>query len=82
MIAVLVQVGLVSFGLTAMWLALGTNARLRRWAPVIGLVGQCFWFAFAWQAHKSGVDVAGLVALCCAYTAVYARGVWIHWSPR
>lgn len=77
----LVQLGLACFGLTAMWWALGVNARLRRWAPIVGLVGQVFWFTFAWQVHQQGVDVRGLVVLCSAYTVVYVRGAWVQWRP-
>jgi hypothetical protein len=75
----LVQFGIALFGLTALWWAMGHSQRLRRWAPVVGLVGQVFWFSFAWLAHRKGVDVRGLVVLCTAYTAVYVRGVIIQW---
>jgi hypothetical protein len=76
----LVQFGMALFGLTAMWWAMGNQPRLRRWAPVVGLVGQVFWFSFAWFAYRKGVDVRGLLVLCAAYTAVYARGCWVQWK--
>jgi hypothetical protein len=47
------QFFLAAFGLTSIWFAMGHNARLRRWAPVIGLCGQPFWFAFALET-KAG----------------------------
>jgi hypothetical protein len=78
---VFINLGLAAFGLTAMWWAMGHNPRLRRWAPVVGLCGQVFWFSFAWFVHKAGVDVFGLVLLCSAYTAVYLRGAWVQWLP-
>lgn len=78
----LVQLGIAMFGLTAMWWAMGHSPRLRKLAPIVGLVGQVFWFSFAYLAYKKGVDVRGLVVLCGAYTLVYARGVWIHWKSN
>lgn len=77
----LTQIMLGWCGLLAMWWAMGANARLRRWAPVLGLFGQIFWFAFAWAAAQKGVNVRGLVGLCCCYTLVYARGVLVQWRP-
>jgi hypothetical protein len=78
----LVQLGIASFGLTAIWWAMGNSPRLRRWAPVVGLVGQVFWFTFAWLSHRKGVDVRGLLVLCMAYTAVYVNGIFVQWKPQ
>lgn len=77
----LVQIGIALFGLTALWWAMGNQPRLRRWAPVVGLVGQVFWFSFAWLAHRQGVDVRGLVVLCVAYSFVYVRGIFVQRRP-
>lgn len=65
----MIQLALAVFGLSSLWMAMGRNATAKRWAPVVGLMGQPFWFAFAW-----GTDGWGLLILVCAYTAVYARG--------
>jgi hypothetical protein len=70
----LVQLALAICGLAALWLAMGTSARGRRWAPLIGLCGQPAWLWFAWD-----VRAWGLVAVSIAYTAVYARGAWLQW---
>lgn len=70
----MIQFALAFFGLTAMWLAMGTSLRGRRWAPVIGLAGQPFWLAFA-----IGAEAWGLLALSLAYSAVYVRGAWLQW---
>lgn len=71
----LTQFFLAVFGLSAIWMATGRSARLRRWAPVMGLCGQPFWFWFAWDARAWG-----LFLLCVAYTLVYARGAWVQWQ--
>ena len=73
----LTQLALAIFGLTALWLATGTDAAGRRWAPVIGLAGQPFWIAFAIKS-----SAWGLLALSIAYSVVYARGIWKQWGGR
>ncbi|MBH2008306.1 MAG: hypothetical protein I8H71_01265 [Xanthomonadaceae bacterium] len=72
----LTQLALAFFGLSAMWLAMGTSARSRRVAPLVGLAGQPFWIAFAISA-----EAWGLLALSLAYSAVYVRGAWVQWRP-
>lgn len=68
------QLCIALFGLSSIWLAMGNWQPGRRWAPLIGLCGQPFWFHFAWYA-----DGWGIMALVTAYTAVYIRGAWIQW---
>ena len=73
----MIQIALAFFGLTAMFMAMGHNARARRWAPVVGLCGQPFWIVFALQS-----SAWGLLALSLAYSAVYVRGAWVQWRAR
>ena len=70
----MIQFALAIFGLSALFMAMGHNARARRWAPVVGLCGQPFWVAFAVQS-----SAWGLLALSLAYSAVYVRGAWVQW---
>ena len=70
----LVQGVLALFGLSSLWMALDPRPALRRWAPLVGLIGQPAWLLFAW-----GLDAWGLLAVSAAYTAVYLRGVWVQW---
>lgn len=72
--AALLQVALAGFGLVAMWLAMGSSPTGRKWAPVVGLLGQPAWIGFA-----IGVNAPGLLVLSIAWTLVYARGVWVQW---
>lgn len=69
----LVQLGIAAFGLTALWMAMGNSAWQRKWAPIVGLIGQVFWIAFAWKAAAFGIG-----ALVAAYTVVYLRGAWVQ----
>lgn len=71
------QLFIALFGLTSIWLAMGNNATGRKWAPLIGLAGQPFWFAFAWQS-----DAWGLLVLVGAYTLVYMRGALLQWGGK
>lgn len=76
MAAILTQLGLASFGLIALWLAMGESSRGKRWAPVIGLCAQPFWLIFAMEARAWG-----MLVLAAAYTLVYLRGAWRQWRP-
>jgi hypothetical protein len=68
------QLFIAVFGLTSIWFAMGHNATLRKWAPIIGLCGQPFW---AWFAYQS--NAWGLAVLVSAYTLVYMRGAILQW---
>jgi hypothetical protein len=66
---------LALFGLTALWLAMGNSVRERKWAPVVGLLGQPAWLYYAIQSKAWG-----LLIISIAYTPVYARGAWKQWG--
>lgn len=72
------QILLAAFGLLAVYMSMvSIRPTHRRWAPVVGLCGQPFWLYATITAGQWG-----MVALCCAYTALYARGAWkaIRWN--
>ena len=71
----MIQLALAAFGLTALWMATGTNPTARKWASVVGLMGQPAWITFAVQT-----DAWGLLALSVAYTLVYARGCAVQFG--
>lgn len=71
------QLFIAIFGLTAISMALSHNARARKWAPILGLAGQPFWFLATVPTEQWG-----MVALCVAYTLVYARAAWVNWRPQ
>lgn len=68
------QIGMALFGLAALWMGLGNNASQRRWAPIVGLLGQPFWAYFAWRVQSEALAV-----LVPAYSAAYLRGAWVQW---
>lgn len=69
------QLFIALFGLTSISFAMGNNARLRKWAPIIGLAGQPFWAYFAWQTGGWGLAV-----LVAAYSLVYLNGIRVQWK--
>lgn len=71
------QLAIAVFGLTSMWMALGNSAPLRKWAPVLGLAGQPFWFTATVPTQQWG-----MVALCVAYTLVYINGIRVQWWKK
>jgi len=63
------QLFIATFGLAAVYMSMvSENANARRWAPVVGLLGQPFWLYSTGSAAQWG-----MFALCCAYTAIYAK---------
>lgn len=71
------QLAIALFGLTALLFAMGNHPGRRKWAPVIGLLGQPFWFIATIPTAQWG-----MVALCCAYSLVYIRGIFMQWGGR
>lgn len=71
----IVQLCLAIFGLLSITMAMGGNARLRKWAPVVGLAGQPFWFLATVPTGQWG-----MVVLCIAYTVVYVWGIRVQWG--
>lgn len=54
---------------------MGNSARGRKFAPVVGLLGQPAWVWFAIQSKAWG-----LLLISIAYTLVYIRGAWQQWT--
>lgn len=71
------QVGILLFGVAALFLVNDPNPRFRRWGPVLGLIGQPFWFYSAFIAEQWGI-----FSLCFAYTFAWARGAYHAWWKR
>lgn len=68
------QLAIACFGVAAVWLSQDSRESVRRWACVIGLLAQPWWFIATWKANQ-----AGMFFLCFLYSAAWLRGVWQHW---
>ena len=70
------QLALAAFGVAAILMAMSNDAWARKWAPVVGLLGQPAWL---WFAMRSGAW--GVMALTVVYTAAYLGGFALQWWP-
>jgi hypothetical protein len=57
-------------------MATGKSEAGRKWAPLVGLIGQPAWLLFGYQQQAWG-----LLLISSAYTLVYVRGVWVQFRP-
>lgn len=57
-----------------MWLSQHTKESYRRYACVVALISQPFWFYIAYSAQQWGVFALGVV-----YLAVWLKSFWQHW---
>jgi len=71
------QLGIALLGVTAIFLTQSRYESRRRWACILGLCAQPFWFWATWNAEQWG-----MFALCFLYAGSWLKGVWIHWIRR
>lgn len=68
------QILIAMFGASAVYLTQQGNDALRKYAPLLGLCGQPFWFYATYQAEQWGIFV-----LCFLYTYAWCTGIWNYW---
>lgn len=68
------QLMIALLGLTAVFLTQQSNFRLKRYACLLGLAGQPFWFYATYTAEQWGI-----FALSFFYTYAWALGVYNNW---
>ena len=71
------QVAIALTGATAIFLTQSKHERVRRYACILGMLGQPAWFYAAITAEQWGI-----VAINCLYTIAWGKGVWLHWIRR
>jgi len=71
------QIAIALLGVSAIWLSQDTSLGRRRWASILGLLGQPFWFYSSYQAEQWGIFL-----LCFFYTLAWAKGVRTHWFSK
>jgi hypothetical protein len=59
----------------AVYLTQSANPAHRRYASIVGLLGQPFWFIAAWGQP-------GMLFVVTLYTLVWAKGCYTNWGPR
>lgn len=73
-IEIAAQTGIALCGATAVHLSQDVELQRRRWAPVMGMLGQPFWVVETAINHQWGV-----LALTLVYGWGWGKGLWNHW---
>lgn len=71
------QTAIAVCGMLSVWLSQDHRDNWRRWACVIGLCAQPFWFYATWKAEQWGI-----FGLSFIYTAGWLRGIRTFWWTR
>ena len=71
------QVMIAIFGVSAIFLSQTAHIKYRRWASVMGLIGQPFWFISSILSENWGILI-----LCFFYTFAWAKGFVSHWVTK
>lgn len=69
----MIQIIIAISGGLAIWLTQTKN--FQRFAPIIGLIGQPFWFYSAFVTEQWGI-----FALTAFYTIAWFKGLKLHWG--
>lgn len=71
------QLAIAFLGVSAAWLSQDARESRRRWACVLGLIGQPFWFWATYRAQQWGI-----LALCFVYAWAWFRGFRLRWMTK
>jgi hypothetical protein len=71
------QVMIFVLGPAAIWLTNHRSAGVRKWAPIVGLSSQPFWFWTTFAHHQYPVLVT-----CVIYTYAWYRGFSNQWMIK
>ena len=69
------QIIIALTGCTAIWLSQGEKGA--KYASILGLIGQPFWFYATYQAEQWGIFI-----LCFFYTIAWYRGFHRYWITQ
>jgi len=64
-------------GVTSIFLSQSERREMRRWACVVGLLAQPFWFWTTWKTGQYGI-----FALCWLYALSWAKGFHTYWIKK
>jgi hypothetical protein len=68
------QIGIAIFGTTGVILSQMRAVKARKWAPIVGLLGQVFWF-WATISNRQW----GMVFMSVVYSGAWMLGVYNYW---
>lgn len=70
---------LALFTISSMWLTQDKDQNVARYACIVGMCAQPFWFYSVFS--KSEIDW-GVFAVCCFCTFTWFRGIVNNWLPQ
>lgn len=71
------QIGILLLGATAMALVNNHRPKVRRWGPVVGLLGQPFWYYASYTHGQWGIFASSFL-----YTLAWIGGFYNMWLRR
>lgn len=71
------QLGIAIFGVSGVILSQVRSAKARKWAPVMGLIGQVFWFWASFVGKQWGMLFMSFI-----YTAAWMLGIYNQWFAK
>ena len=71
------QIFIGLFGVVGIWLTQQSNENIKKYACVLGLIAQPFWFYSMYQSEQWGVFV-----LCFFYTYAWGLGFYNGWIKK
>lgn len=71
------QIAIAILGVTAVWLTQQKREEWKRYACILGMCSQPFWFYPTWKAEQWGI-----FALSFAYTYSWYLGLKNHWLTK
>jgi hypothetical protein len=72
----IVQIGIMIFGASAIWFV-GRKEAWRRWGYILGLLGQPFWIYSSITTEQWGILILTLF-----YMYSWGMGVWNYWIKK
>ena len=71
------QIAIAMTGVIAIFLSQQSNEKLKKYACILGLIGQPFWFYETYKAEQWGIFV-----MCFLYTWMWGLGFYNNWVKR
>lgn len=68
------QIAIAVTGVIAIYLSQQSNEKLKKYACILGIIGQPFWFYSAYKAEQWGIFM-----LCFFYTYSWSVGLTNNW---
>jgi len=73
-LAIFIQLMVFGTGAIAIYLTQQSNPEWQRYAPIVGLIGEPFWFYDSYTNQSWGI-----LGLTTAYTVIWCIGLKNHW---